>query len=104
VLGDPVLRYGWPPERPDVDNTEAPREVEVCLPVTGEPDVVLPGGTVAVTAAHDDDTHFPQLLAAYGAVSQWAREHDRRMLGPALEWHRGPDHLDVGWLVTGDGQ
>jgi DNA-binding transcriptional MerR regulator len=99
VLGDPMLRYGWPPERPDVDNTEAPREVEVCLPVSGEPDVLLPGGTVAVTEAHGDDTQFPQLLAAYGAVSQWARQHDRPLLGPALEWQRGKQHFVVGWLI-----
>ena len=103
VLGDPVLRYGWPPERHDVDNAEAPREVEVCLPVSGEGDVVLPGGTAAVTEVRGEDTHFPQLLAAYGAVSQWARAHHRRMLGPALEWQRGPEHLEVGWLVAEDG-
>ena len=103
VLGDPVLRYGWPPERHDVDNAEAPREVEICLPVSGEGDVVLPGGTAAVTVVRGEDTHFPQLLAAYGAVSQWARDHRRRMLGPALEWQRGPEHLEVGWLVAEDG-
>jgi len=103
VLGDPVLRYGWPPERPDVDNAEAPREVEVCLPVSGEGDVVLPGGPAAVTEVRGADTQFPQLLAAYGAVSQWAREHQHRMLGPALEWQRGAEHLEVGWLVAEDG-
>ena len=100
VLGDPPLRYGWPPERHDVDNAEAPREVEVCLPVTGEPDVVLPGGPIAATDVHGEDTVFPQLLAAYGAVSQWARNNNRRMLGPALEWRRGEDHFVVGWLVV----
>jgi DNA-binding transcriptional MerR regulator len=41
VLGDPVLRYGWPPERHAVDSAAAPREVEVCLPVDGEGDVLL---------------------------------------------------------------
>jgi DNA-binding transcriptional MerR regulator len=99
VIGDPVLRYGWPPERPDVDNTEAPREVEVCLPVSGDADVVLPGGECACTEVRGELTRFPELLAAYGAVSQWAREQRRRMLGPALEWHRGDDHFVVGWLV-----
>lgn len=99
VVGDPLLRYGWPPERPDVDNTEAPREVEVCLPVTGEPDVVLPGGEIAATDVRGEDTQYPQLLAAYGAVSQWARNHDRRLIGPALEWHRSEDHFVVGWLI-----
>ena len=103
VAGDPVLRYGWPPERHDVDNAEAPREVEVCLPVADEGDVVLPGGTLAVTEVRGEDTHFPQLLAAYGAVSQWARTNRRRMIGPALEWQRGPEHLEVGWLVAEDG-
>jgi DNA-binding transcriptional MerR regulator len=100
VLGDPVLRYGWPPERQDVDNAEAPRDVEVCLPVSGAGDVMLLGGTAATTEVHGEGTHFPQLLAAYGAVSQWARSHGRRVLGPALEWHRGQEHLEVGWLVT----
>jgi len=99
VLGEPILRYGWPPERHDVDNADAPREVEVCLPVSGDPDVVLPGGTLAGTDVHGEDTLFPQLLAAYGAVSQWARTHGRRMLGPALERHRSGDHFTVGWLV-----
>ncbi len=102
VVGDPVLRYGWPPERHDVDNADAPREVEVCLPVSGEGDVLLPGGTVARTEVHGRDTEFPQLLAAYGAVSQWARAQQRTMLGPALEWQRGPAHLEVGWLVADD--
>ncbi len=101
VLGDPVLRYGWPPERHDVDNAEAPREVEVCLPVSGDPDVVLPGGTWAATDVRGTDTEFPQLLAAYGAVSQWARTHGCHLLGPALEVQRSPDHFQVGWLVGG---
>ena len=99
MLGDPVLRYGWPPERHDVDNAEAPREVEICLPVSGEPDVVLPGGTWAATDVRGSDTEFPQLLAAYGAVSQWARSQGRRLLGPALEVQREPDHFQVGWLI-----
>ena len=103
VVADPVLRYGWPPERHDVDNVEAPREVEICLPVSGEGDVVLPGGPVAVTEVRGEQTHLPQLLAAYGAVSQWARAQGRRLIGPALEWHRGPEHLRVGWLVDTDG-
>jgi DNA-binding transcriptional MerR regulator len=100
VLGDPVLRYGWPPERHDVDNAEAPREVEVCLPVSGDPDIVLPGGTLAATDVRGENTEFPQLLAAYGAVSQWARLQGRQMLGPALEIQRAPDHYQVGWLVA----
>jgi DNA-binding transcriptional MerR regulator len=100
VQGDPVLRYSWPPERHDVDNAEAPREVEVCLPVSGEPDVVLPGGTLAATDVRGESTVFPQLLAAYGAVSQWARENSRQMLGPALEVQRAPDHFQVGWLIA----
>jgi DNA-binding transcriptional MerR regulator len=100
ILGQPVLRYGWPPERPDVDNAEAPREVEVCLPVSGDPDVVLPGGVFAGTDVRGEDARFPQLLAAYGAVSQWARGQARRMLGPALEVHIASDHFQVGWLVT----
>jgi DNA-binding transcriptional MerR regulator len=100
VVADPVLRYGWPPDGRDVDDAEAPRDVEVCLPVTGEPDVVLSGGTLVATDVRGEDTEFPQLLAAYGAVSQWARAHGRRMLGPALEVHRGPDHVEVGWLIA----
>jgi DNA-binding transcriptional MerR regulator len=100
VLGDPVLRYGWPPERHDVDNAEAPREVEVCLPVSGDPDIVLPGGTLAATDVWGENTEFPQLLAAYGAVSQWARANSCQLLGPALEFQRA-DHLQVGWLVAG---
>jgi hypothetical protein len=97
--GDPILRYGWPPERHDVDNTDAPREVEVCLPVSGDPDVVLPAGTLAGTDVRGEDTLFPQLLAAYGAVSQWARNSHRQLLGPALEMHRSDEHFVVGWLV-----
>jgi DNA-binding transcriptional MerR regulator len=100
VHGVPVLRYGWPPERHDVDNAEAPREVEVCLPVSGEPDIVLPGGTLAATDVRGENTVFPQLLAAYGAVSQWARDNSRQMLGPALEIQRAPDHFQVGWLIA----
>ncbi len=100
VVGDPVLRYGWPPERHDVDNAEALREVEVCLPVDGEPDVILPGGPIATTEVQGDDVGYPQRLAAYGAVSQWARAHRQRLVGPALEWFRGEQHVTVGWIIA----
>jgi short-subunit dehydrogenase len=61
---------------------------------------VLPGGTAAITEVRGEGTHFPQLLSAYGAVSQWARDHRHRLLGPALEWRRGEEHLEVGWLIA----
>ena len=100
VLGDPVVLYGWPPDREDDDRPETPREVEVCLPVDGDGDAVLPGGPFASAVARGEAARFPQALAAYGAVSQWAREHRRTMLGPAREVRRGPDDLVVGWLLS----
>lgn len=74
----------------------------MCLPVSADPDVVLPGGTFAGTDVRGEETEFPQLLAAYGAVSQRARGHGRRMLSPALEVH-SPQITSLwdGWSPTG---
>jgi DNA-binding transcriptional MerR regulator len=101
VLGPPLLRYGWPPDRAeDDDDPETPREVEVCLPVTGDPDAMLHGGPYAFTEVRGELTHFPQLLAAYGAVSQWARAAGRTMLGQAREERRGAADIVVGWVLA----
>ena len=99
VLGPPVLRYGWPTDRLDDGDPETPREIEVGLPVDGDGDAVLPGGPFVSAEARGAAAAYPQLLAAYGAVSQWARAHGRVMLDQAREQRLAPDHLVVGWLL-----
>jgi DNA-binding transcriptional MerR regulator len=99
VLGPPVVRYGWPTDRLDDGAPETPREIEVALPVDGDGDAVLPGGPFASTEVRGAAAAYPQLLAAYGAVSQWARSSGRIMLDQAREQRVAPDHLVVGWLL-----
>jgi DNA-binding transcriptional MerR regulator len=99
VLGPPVLRYGWPLDRLDDGDPETPREIEVCLPVDGDGDAVLAGGPFVWTEVRGEAAGYPQLLAAYGAVSQWARAAGRVMLDQAREQRITPDHLVVGWVL-----
>jgi DNA-binding transcriptional MerR regulator len=99
VLGSPVVRYGWPLDQLDDGDPETPREVEVGLPVDGEGDAVLAGGSFASVDVRGESTAYPQLLAAYGAVSQWARAAGRVMLDQAREQRLAADHLVVGWLL-----
>lgn len=99
VLGPPVVRYGWPNDRLDDGDPETPREIEVGLPVDGDGDAVLPGGPFVRTEVRGEATAYPQMLAAYGAVSQWARSAGRVLLDQAREERHAPDHLVVGWLV-----
>jgi DNA-binding transcriptional MerR regulator len=62
--------------------------VEVCLP-TADGDRVLPAAEVAFTVARGDDRcRYPQIVAAYDAVWEWAREHGRELEGPPREIYR----------------
>lgn len=98
VRGVPVSLYPWPDDRL-VDDTE--RAVEVCLPVrdTERADAVLPGGLLLFTEAEGARAGYPQVLAAYGAVSQWAHQHDRPLTDPPLMVHLTPEQVLVGWRV-----
>lgn len=99
VLGPPVVRYGWPTDQVDDGDPETPREIEVGLPVDGDGDAVLAGGPFVSTEVRGDRAAYPQMLAAYGAVSQWVRSAGRTMLDQAREQRIAPDHLVVGWLL-----
>ncbi len=101
VLGFPVAVYRWPVGHEDGedDGGEGDRDVEVCLPVSGDGDALLPGGRLVTTEATGDDGVPPRLLTAYGAVSQWAHEQHQVLTGPPLEIHLGAGRLRVGWLV-----
>lgn len=74
-------------------------ELEVCLPVRGDGDAVLPGGRFAATEVSGDAARPPQLLSAYGAVSQWAHERGEVLTGPPLEVQLGGGALRMGWLT-----
>ena len=98
VGGVPVSLYPWPDDRL-VDDPE--RLVEVCLPVreADRADAVLPGGQLLFTEAAGARAGYPQVLAAYGAVSQWAHQHERPLTDPPLMRHLAPDRVLVGWRV-----
>ncbi len=101
VTGRPVAIYRWPigHEDGEDDGGAGDRDVEVCLPVDGDGDALLPAGSLACAEAVGDDAVPPRLLTAYGAVSQWAHEHDQVLTGPPVQIHLEPDRLRVGWLV-----
>ena len=83
----------------DPVNNETDGEVEVCCPVAGGGDVVLPGGTFAQVDVRGEGTNYPQILSAYDAVASWAHQHQRPLLGPPREIYVDHDHFIVGWLV-----
>lgn len=91
VTGPPLRLFHGP-----VDE-EHDGEVEVCLPVDGAGDAVLPGGHAVRTEACGADRRYPRVLAAYGAVSRWAHEHALRLVGPPREVERDPDCIEIAW-------
>lgn len=97
VVGVPVSLYWWPS---DGASDEHDRVIEVCLPVRGEGDAVLAGGRLACADAVGTDATYPQVLAAYGAVSQWAHELGHRLIDPPLMIHLAGDRVRVGWRVA----
>lgn len=97
VVGVPVSLYWWPSEGA---SDEHDRVIEVCLPVRGEGDAVLTGGRLACADAVGTDATYPRVLAAYGAVSQWAHELGHRLIEPPLMIHLGDDRVRVGWRVA----
>ena len=74
----------------DVLDDDTPGEVEVAIPVAGEPvdpvaDVafaVLPGGEVAATIHHGP---YHQVGPAYHALTDWIAEHGHQVAGPPRE-------------------
>jgi DNA-binding transcriptional MerR regulator len=101
VAGHPVVVYRRTVGHDDVedDGTIEEHDVEVCLPVHGEADAVLPGGRFACTDVTGAAARPPRLLTAYGAVSQWAHEHGEVLTGHPLEVQLGEGALRLGWLV-----
>lgn len=92
---------------PDAREDEHDRVIEVTLPVRqdvgasggADADAVLPGGELVCTDAIGSHAGYPAVLAAYGAVSQWAHERGRRLLDPPLMVHLEPGHVRVGWRL-----
>src|SRR5919201_2657426 len=82
----------------DAEPTISP--VEVCLP-TGEGDRTLPAGEVASTTARGEQCRSPQIVAAYDAVWEWAKEQGRDFAGPPREIYRfGPGEervFEIAW-------
>ena len=61
--------------------------VEVCLP-TADGDRTLPAAEVAFTVARGAQCRYPQIVGAYDAVWEWAKEHGRDFAGPPREVYR----------------
>ena len=69
--------------------------VEVCLP-TLVGDRTLPAAEVASTVARGEQCRYPQIVAAYDAVWEWAKERGRDLAGPPREIYRsGPNEERV---------
>ena len=106
VAGHPVAVYRRMVGHDDVedDGTLDLFEVEVCLPVRGDGDAVLPGGRFAATDVAGEAARPPRLLTAYGAVSQWAHESGEVLTGPPLEVQLDGGARRAGWLVRPRGE
>jgi DNA-binding transcriptional MerR regulator len=61
--------------------------VEACLPAR-DGDQTLPACDVAYTTARGAQCRYPQIVAAYDAVWEWAREHHRELVGAPREIYR----------------
>ncbi len=98
VTGVPVSVY--PALRDEVVD-DRHRTVEVCLPVGREADAVLPGGRLLYLEATGADAGYPSVLAAYGAVAQWAYRRDVTLDGPPLMVHLADEQVLAGWCIPG---
>lgn len=98
VVGVPVSLYY---DVPDASGDDVERVIEVCLPIgcDADADAILPGGLLIFTDAQGPDAAYPQVLAAYGAVSEWAHEHGHLLLQPPMMIHLAPEITRVGWRV-----
>jgi DNA-binding transcriptional MerR regulator len=83
-------------------NEEEDGPVEVCLP-TAAGDKRLPAGEVAYTVATGDQCQFPEILGAYEAVAQWAKENGRELDGPPREVNDfddgEPPRMEIAWPI-----
>jgi DNA-binding transcriptional MerR regulator len=82
----------------DAEPTISP--VEVCLPTIAG-DRTLPAAEVAFTLARGEQCRYPQIVAVYDAVWEWAKEHGREFAGPPREIYRfGPSEervFEIAW-------
>lgn len=101
VDGHPVVVYRRTVGHDDVedDGTIEQHDVEICLPVRGDGDAVLPGGRFACAEVRGEDARPPRLLTAYGAVSQWSHQNGEVLTGHPLEVQLGEGALRIGWIV-----
>jgi DNA-binding transcriptional MerR regulator len=83
-------------------NEEDDGPVEVCLP-TAAGEKRLPAAEVAYTVATGAQCKFPEIIGAYDAVAQWAKEHGRELDGPPREindFAEGePPKIEVAWPI-----
>jgi DNA-binding transcriptional MerR regulator len=95
-----TVYHGLGPDGGDDDAESTISPVEVCLP-TAEGDRTLPAGEVASTVARADQCRYPQIVAAYDAVWEWAKEQGRDFAGPPREIYRfGPGEervFEIAW-------
>jgi DNA-binding transcriptional MerR regulator len=77
--------------------------VEACLPAR-DGDLTLPASEVAYTIARGAQCRYPQIVGAYDAVWEWAREHGRELAGPPREIYRfsaGEERVfEIAWPIA----
>ena len=61
--------------------------VEVCVPAR-DGDRTLQPAEVAYAIARGAQCRYPQIVAAYDAIWEWACEHGRELAGPPREIYR----------------
>jgi DNA-binding transcriptional MerR regulator len=84
--GDPFTIYhGLAPQNAQEEVEIGP--IEVCLPAQ-DGDRTLPAVEVAFTVARGEKCRYPQIVVAYDAVWEWAREQRRELSGPPREIYR----------------
>jgi DNA-binding transcriptional MerR regulator len=89
--GSPFVLYHGPV------NEQEDGPVEVCVP-TAEGDRVLPAGEVAVTGVPTSHRQFPEILEAYDAIWNWAKEQGRELDGPPREIYHD-EEWEIAWPV-----
>jgi DNA-binding transcriptional MerR regulator len=103
-----TLYHGLAPEAERADGDVEISPVEACLP-TADGDRVLPAAEVASAVVRGDQCRYPQIVGAYDAVWEWARENGRELAGPPREIYRvfGPGEervFEIAWPLRPEGQ
>lgn len=89
----------------DPVNDETDGRIEVCLPTAerGAEGGALPAGAVAWTVVEGAQAEYPEILAAYDAVADWAKRHGHELSGPPREIYLSaegdPERMEIAWPI-----